>query len=685
MELYFTAGLASLLCLCSWGFSPAVKAETAQINELFNMSLEDLMETEITSATKRSQSLLRTAAATYVISEEDIRRSGVSTIPEVLRIVPGISVAQIDANKWAISSRGFNDLYSKYLLVLIDGRSIYTPTSSSVHWNTLDYPLEDIKRIEVIKGPGAALWGANAVNGVINIITKRASETRGIAVSIETGNKQKILSARHGGKISQTGRYRFYVKAREENSSASTSTHSENDNWDMFHTGFRVDWRKYYEDAFTLQGDFYSGTEGTTLNYPTTTPPFSAVDVASTETSGLNFLARWTKTYSSTSEWTLQSYYNQHEREEIVTNDRPSQETHETIDIDFQHRIQTLFHQQIVWGLNLRYIRETRRQSFRFSLFDNNSTTIQVGAFVQDEISLIDKRLSAILGGKVEYFELAGIEFQPNARLMWTPTPTHTIWASVAQAMRNPTKVEQEAKINTAVYPGDQCNNGNLCVIQYQGNRDINPEKLNAAYEIGFRSAITHTFSYDLALFYNQYTNLISSEKKAQYASNEFGVPVEIIPHQFVNDTKGTTRGLELSSMWQASSAWRLLAGLSILDMNIETTNNFDINRASPRKQFNLRSYYNFSPNIEFDTLAYFVSDLSIVTKNPEKTEYVLKTIEKYWRLDLRLAWTPRKTSSAVLGVRNLLDRVHREFSNSPFIIANEVKRNFYLKLTQYF
>src|SRR5467141_5147992 len=425
-------------------------AQTSRsVPDVTAMSVEDLMNMQVTSVSKRSQKLSDAAAAIFVITQEDIRRSGAASIPEALRLVPGLEVARIDQNKWAIGSRGFNGRFDNKLLVLIDGRSVYTPLFSGVYWNVQDVMLEDVDRIEVIRGPGATLWGANAVNGVINVITKKAKSTQSAVVTAGAGTEERAAGGvRYGGKVGDNSYFRAYTKYFNWGPSAYPSGMTAHDGWDALRGGFRADWTPAGSNSLTLQGDIYQSKYGETLTVPSLNAPYSNTFPNNGKYSGGNLLGRWNHS-SEGSSMSLQMYY-----DNTTIADNSLFVDHQNIfDIDFQHGFHVGDSQQFVWGLGYRSIRDRNDPSFSVSLQPNQVTLNQFSTFLQDEISLVDSRLRLTLGSKFEHNEFTGFEIEPNARLLWNLTPNQSIWTAVSRAVRTPALTEEGLRLNSAVIP----------------------------------------------------------------------------------------------------------------------------------------------------------------------------------------------------------------------------------------
>src|SRR5438874_1148306 len=522
----------------------SVSAQNQGVPDISRMSIEELMNVEVTSVAKRPQRVADAAAAVFVITQEDIRRSGSASIPEALRMVPGLQVARIDENKWAIGSRGFNGRFDNKLLVLIDGRSVYTPLFSGVYWNVQDVMLEDVDRIEVIRGPGATLWGANAVNGVINIISKKAKDTQSAAVTAGAGTEERGSgSVRYGSKIGNTS-YRAYGKYFNWGPSEYPSGMTAHDGWDALRGGFRADWTPAGANSLTLQGDIYRSRFDETLTVASLSAPYSNTFPNDGKYSGGNILGRWNHT-SERSSMSLQMYY-----DNTTISDHSLFGDHQNIlDLDFQHGFHVGDSQQFVWGLGYRSIRDKNDSSFTVSLQPNQVTLNQFSTFLQDEISLVDNRLQITLGSKFERNEFTGFEIEPNARLLWNLTPNQSIWTAVSRAVRTPALTEEGLRLNSQVIPpGTPFANPTPfpAVVAVFGSHQFNSEDL-LAYELGYRVQATKNLSLDIATFYNNYSNLRTAEPGGIYPE-PLGSPAPtdiVIPFFAGNKMSGGTYGVE--------------------------------------------------------------------------------------------------------------------------------------------
>jgi iron complex outermembrane recepter protein len=650
-------------------------ASTQNLPDVTTMSVEDLMNVQVTSVSKRTQKLADAAAAIFVITQEDIHRSGATCIPEVLRMVPGLQVARIDENKWAISARGFNGRFANKLLVLIDGRSVYTPLFSGVYWNVEDVMLEDVERIEVIRGPGATLWGANAVNGVINIITKSAKSTQS-ALAVAGGGTETRGSGsfRYGGRLNQGTYYRAYAKYFNVGPSTDPSTgRRADDNWDALRGGFRADWTPAGADSLTLQGDIHRSGYGETLTVPSLDAPYSATFPNNGSISGGNVLGRWNHAFENSST-SLQMYY---DRTNITETSLFTD--HENIfDIDFQHTFHATGSQEIVWGLGYRSTLDGNDSSFVVSLHPNKLTLNQFSAFAQDEVSLLDKRVRITLGSKFEHNGFTGFEAEPNARLLWTITRNQSVWTAVSRAVRTPALTEEGLRLNSAVLPpGSPVNPIPFpTLISVFGSSHFKSEDL-LAYEAGYRVQVTNNFSADIAGFYNHYTHLRTAEPGAPSLEVSPAPPHILAPLVAENKMSGGTYGTELFGDWRVLPRLRFLSSYSYLQMDIQkdltsldpTADNPGL--SSPRHQFYVKSSLDLPKHFDHDLVVRYTDRLPGLN------------IPSYYSLDTRFGWRPTSRLELSISSQNLLNKKHLEFL-PDFIDTSptEVKRTFYGSVT---
>ena len=647
--------------------------------DLTELSFEELMDVEITSVSRHSQPLSEAAAVVFVISNEDLRRSGATSIPEALRMVPGMQVAQIESNKWSVSARGFAGRFANKLLVLVDGRTVYTPGFSGVYWEQLDLVLEDIERIEVIRGPGATLWGANAVNGVINIITKSAVDTQGGLALIGVGNEERLGGTlRYGEEMAAGVHGRAYVNYAEKDEMVTVSGEAAADAWNIRQGGFRVDSEPTSGDRLSLQGDVYRGDYDQHVRVPTLTPPtYTDTFHDTAEGSGWNLLGRLDHPLSVSSDFTLQLYYDHYERKEaaLVWQD------FDTFDIDFQHHSRLAERHNLIWGLGYRGVRaSTRSTEYVSSDFDSLTTELWSG-FIQDELELIEDKLRLTLGSKFEHNDMTGFEYQPNVRLLWQLEQDKVLWAAVSRAVRTPSIGERHWGSDTLTIPPmlPPYNSPLPILIVSQGNNDFETEEL-LAYEVGFRINPQPTLSLDLALFFNEYDNLRSVEASLPQMADDG--PYLVLESPMANKGHGSVYGLELAADWLVRKDWRLALAYSFAEADLKTDAdsvdryNALLEENLPRHQLSLRSLKNLRPDIDFDLWLRYVDES--YTMRPDAF-FGSATIDGYWDLDLRLAWRPVKRIELALVGQNLLQDSRFEGTQESFSAADsEVQRGVY-------
>ncbi|MCG8683938.1 MAG: TonB-dependent receptor [Desulfobacterales bacterium] len=632
--------------------------------DLTVLSIEELMDVEVTSVAKKSQNLSDSAAAVFVISNDDLRRSGVTSIPEALRMVPGMNVARLDSNKWAVNARGFNGRFSAQLLVLIDGRSVYTPTFSGVYWEVNDVMLEDVDRIEVIRGPGATLWGANAVNGVINIITKTAADTQGGLISAATGNVEKAIgSARYGGKFGESSHWRAYVKYNDRDSFSYVDGEDAKDDWDLVRSGIRVDSTLTDKDNLTIIGDIYESNINQTLFLAQPTSPYMVQTQVDTDASGANLLARWQRTLSSTSEFALQVYYDGYERtEDIVDEER------DNFDLDFQHRFALGGNQDIVWGARYRYTDDTYVNSSISDVDPLERDDSLYSAFIQDEISIIPEKLQLTLGSKFEHNDYTGSEIQPSGRLMWSASQEHKFWGSASRAVRTPSRAEHDGTFD--YYASFPSTSPLPVLISVSGSEDLESEEL-MAYELGYRFIPTPKFSLDLTAFYNDYRKIrgfISQpiENMGTYLEQNLVIG---------NTVTGQTYGIEAAVSTAVTDYLKMHLAYSFLDYDFKdgSVGGF------PRHQASLRGQFSFGSSLEFDVWFRYVDDMDATYMFSDTGWY---EVDAYLTMDMRFGWKIRPNMELDLIGQNLLDDSRVEFAQEAFSQVTEVERSLFAKLT---
>ena len=659
------SGLGVLLFML--GTQPSF-AQLLKPNDLSEASLEQLMNVEVTSVSKKEQKISKVAAAIYVISQEDIRRSGATTIPDLLRMVPGMDVAQIRADDWAISARGSNGAFANKLLVLIDGRTVYSPVYSGVFWFMQDVPLADIERIEVIRGPGATVWGANAVNGVINIITKSAKETHGGLIEGSAGSQlvgQGLVQ--YGGTAGRTGDYRVFASYSGYDSLLGPNGREASDAWHMRHAGFRSDWELSDRDSLTVQGDIFATGGGETISgFNSFAPPFQSVFNTPVTSQGGNLLGRWKHVFSPTSDTALQVYFDR-----IDGTIYGVSGIIDTVDLDFQHHLALGSRHDLVWGLGFRSIRDDLSPSPATSFNPARDAKTLASAFAQDEIRLAAP-LWLTIGTKFEYSDDTGASLQPSVRLLWSPDDRNTVWGAVSRALRQPSRTDNDFRQNLIGFPGQ---NGIPTVFSVFGNPSFQAEDLKA-YELGYRWAPVQRASLDLTTFFNKYNDLKSVEPGTPYLETD-PLPFHVvIPEVFQNKVGGNSYGAEISANLNVTSSWKLSGSYSRFQMNLHpyaTSMDTDpslANGDSPANQFQLRSYYIWSRNWDIDVSLYFVGRLADLS------------IPQYARLDTRLAHRLGEWAELSIVGQNLLDDHHFEYGQTlETALAAQSRRSVYAKV----
>jgi iron complex outermembrane receptor protein len=644
-------------------------------SDLSKLSIEDLMNLNVTSAAKKEEPVERTAAAIFVITSEDIRRSGATNIPDLLRMVPGLEVAQINGDTWAVTSRGFNDAFANKMLVLVDGRTVYSPVFSGVFWDAQDMILANIERIEVIRGPGAALWGTNAVNGVINIITKSTSLTQGATVSGGGNVEGGFGDAEYGGQLKGNGFYRVFAKGFSRDSVPGAAGQGPQDGWNLESGGFRADWKFNSRDSLTVEGGlFRSGGQGTT-DFTTSLAPLTFGSLPSVlTTSGGNLLARWRRTFSTRSEISLQTYYDSE-----TANSGFIRGIANTFDIEFQHHFAIGERHDIVWGVDYRAIQITTSGGIPVSFTPPRTLENLTSVFLQDEIELAPGRLRLTLGGRVQREYTGGIDFQPDARLLWTPDMRQAIWLAASRALRGvaPSDTSVTAFLGPVAGPG-----GIPIVPEAQGNPNMRPES-EVAFQAGYRAEVSSNISISTTAFFNNYTRLLGEGAGTPILETGSGAPFLLLPETANNDINGQTYGIEFFGNWKPLSVWKLSGGFTWLDGAFHDDspgappNTTATALNSPHHQFSIRSNLDLPHRVEFDSALYRVGPLDATTQ---------PGVPGYYRLDARLGWRVGEHIEFSIAGQNLLSPSHIEAASEPdWFEAIAIRRSFYAKMTWYF
>lgn len=641
----------------------AGKHDSGSERDLTELSPSELADLEVTTVAKRPEKRSLVAAAVHVVTAEDVRRSGVRNLAEALRLAPGVQVARINSSQWAVGVRGFASRLSRSLLVLMDGRSVYTPLFAGVYWEVQDTMLEDLERIEVVRGPGGTLWGANAVNGVVNVITRGAKETQGLFVQGGGGSEERGFGAvRYGGRLGSSAAYRVYGKYFDRG----PGFHPDGrdfDAWHMGQAGFRADWDQDPQSSLTFQGDLYQGRAGQRTTLSSYSPPFAEIVESEAKLSGGNVLARWQRAFPSGSRLSAQAYYDRTHRREATF-----EEARDTFDLDLQHHVSLPLRQELAWGLGYR-VSNGRTGGIPTIVFDPARRTDHLfSAFVQDEIEMAGDRLRLTVGAKAERNDYSGFEIQPTGRLLWQPRSRQSVWVAVSRAVRTPSRVEHDLSLTAILDPRGPT------FVRVLGDKRFQPEKA-VVYEAGYRIQATERFSADLAVFYNRFDDLFSLETGPIAREASPPPPHFVLPFLIGNRLEGSGYGSELTATARLVPWWQLHGTYSHLRLELRAepgstdTTSLDAEGASPRHQLSLRSSMDLPAELGFDLSLRHASELPA------------QRVASYNSVDARLAWRPSaRIELAVVG-QNLLDAHHVEFGGG-LPSRTEVERGFYAQLS---
>jgi iron complex outermembrane receptor protein len=617
----------------------------------------------VTSATKREQSKFDAAAAITVLTQEDIRRSGATVLPEVLRMVPGLNVSRLDAHTWSISARGFTGVYSNKMLVLIDGRVVYTPLFGGVYWDVQDLVMEDIERIEVIRGPGGTLWGANAVNGVINVTTKNSKDTQGVLATGLAGNQEYIGEGRYGGMIGEDTSYRVYGRGfkMDDFDVPSGSPYQAHDAWWQWRLGMRADSQVTENDLVTIQGDFYDGKENAIGDEPP--PDFNYTEVSDVEVRGGNVLTRWTHTFSDDQSLEMFAYWDQTRRQTYSLF-----ELRNSVDVLAQHNFgfDAAGKWLVNWGVEYFWTGDQTTPTAGASFVPADQDFHRVSGFAQAQWNLFDDRLQLIGGSKLEWNSYTDFEYQPTAKALWKFMEDNAFWASISRAVREPARADRDV-----FYTGT--------II---GNKDIESENLMAV-EGGYRNQMLQNFTVDVTGFYNRYGDLAATIPT---------IPT-FLPFQLVNGTTSRAYGVETELAWAPTEGLRFVTSHSYLRVKENLVQNAvqatGLNSgAAPRHTWVMRGLWDVPVvPVELDASVWYVGKLTTrwnptagLPINPATSP----EIGAYWRFDLRLGWQATDWLGLEVVGQNLTDKSHIEYGESPFPIypGDYVPRSYYGKVT---
>ena len=648
----------STVAVCSAPPVFASPKEDAEVEKLLSLSLEELGNVTVTSVSKKSEPENEAAAAVFVITQDDIRRSGAVNIPETLRMVPGLSVAQSGSNNWTVTSRGFNSQFANKLLVLIDGRTIYSPLFSGVIWDSQDIVLADIERIEIVRGPGATLWGANAVNGVINIITKNSRDTQGGLATATVGNQMIGGAVRYGAKIADGDYVRTYAKYNDYDDQYNEDGSDAGDSWRKKQAGFRSDMKLAGDNKLTVQGDIYTIDEDDPFIFPDLNSGIYYSASKGFKLKGGNILTRWEQKQSKDSETTLQAYFDNASSETLFFND-----TANTADIEFQHAWSGWKRQEFIWGGGYRFINDKNDPtSAQYSLSPKTRNDNLFNAFFQDKIALIEDKLFLTLGSKFEHNNYSGFEVQPSVRMSWVPSYTQTVWGAISRAVHTPSRFDADGQLSYAILPPT------IAVplptlVQSAGNDNLDSEEL-IAYELGYRFQPVKSVSVDIAGYYNDYNKIFI---------DTLGDPVIFGTHVLQpliaqNANKANSFGVEMLVRYDVTSSWRLVGSYTYTNLKFDDKSNlvFSYVGKTPKNIFNISSTYLFQNKIEMNNAFYAVSELHGID------------IPSYYRFDTKLSYPLTDSVTVSLVGQNLFDHRHKEFSPFLYQTQAEIGRSIY-------
>jgi iron complex outermembrane receptor protein len=663
-----------LLILLAAGSSRADAPQNGQgtPGQLKSLSLAQLGDVEVTTVSKDPRQVQKTPAAIFVITQEDIRRSGATSIPEALRQAPGVEVARVDANHWSVAIRGLAGQFSKDLLVLIDGRSVYTPLFAGVYWDAQEVMLEDVERIEVIRGPGGTIWGANAVNGVINIITKSAENTHGALATLGGGNVDEGTGGvRYGGTAGKDFNYRVYgigsIRGPEFHSDGEAF-----DQWRMGQMGFRTDWKSTEKDAFTVQGDIYRVGSGERVSLASFSPPAETQPADTAYTSGGNLLARWQHTTGEGSDIQIQAYFDRTNRV-----DSEGGETRDTFDVDFVQHARTFGQQELTWGLGARISPSNFLQtSAGVNFLPNKQTDSIYSGFMQYELPIVRDRLTLTAGSKLEHNNFSGFVYEPSVRLLWTPTDHQSFWAAVTRAVRTPSRQDQDVSFN--IFAGF-VNLGTPpspipVFFDIEGNRKQKAEQL-IGYEAGYRTQVNRDIYVDFTGFYNAYRDLEGYGPAILIEASPTAPVFFVLP--YANIIQGDTVGAEIAPDWKIKPWWQVRGSYSYMNLTLKDKPGFtDVGNllksyegSSPRHVVGFQSLFNLPKHFELDATYGYSSTLP---------QY---NVDAYSTADVRLGWHYGEgLDFSVIG-QNLLRSSHEEFGGNPGPLVG-IKRSVYAKVT---
>jgi iron complex outermembrane receptor protein len=659
-KLFFACTAIAALC-CPKG-AGAQAAELADKTDLSQMSLEELTKIEVSSVARKDQELYKTPAAVYVITRDDIRNSGVSSIPELFRIVPGIQVAQVSGNEWAVSARGFNSEFADKMLVLIDGRSIYSEIYSGVFWGQNDLLLEDIERIEVIRGPGGTLWGANAVNGIINIITSKADQTQGKLILGEAGRMDREGAVRYGGQMGSKLQYRGYFKELKRNELVADDGKSAHDGADEQLGGVRFDWQARPHDHLILKSTLFRGREDKKIN-----AGYDGIVGDKVLASTGYALSRWEHRFAG-SDLALQSYFTQEIHDEVEGLGRMR-----SLDFDFQHHLPAFWRNDINWGTGFRLTTD-RIGGIPLTFLHNHHRDELYSFFFEDDLTLVPDKLVLTGGFKLQHNSYTGYEIQPGVRALWSPDEHHALWAAISRAVRTPSVQDRDLNLFEQIAPEDDL----PTEANVLGNPNFHSEVLRA-YEGGYRQQVGKRVSADLAGFMNVYTGLRNRAEETPYVVTS-PTPTLIVPILYDNGINAHTHGMEAAISWTPARELRIQASYSWANAHLKVVDgqNADLGDtwSSPTNTLSLRGNWAFARRWNFYSSLYTVSKLE------QASPIISAPVKQYARFDAHVSCNLLNQLQFSTGGDNLFQSRHPEFDpNDSFSVRSQIPRSAFIKL----
>ncbi len=615
-------------------------------SDLTRLSIEELAGLKVTVAARRPQRHWDVPAATAVVTAEDVERSGLTSLPEALRLAPGVQVARANSNRWAVGIRGFASTLSRSVLALVDGRSVYTPLFAGVYWEQQQLLLPDLDRIEVVRGPGGTLWGANAVNGVVSVVTRSAHDTRGVYVEAGGGTTERaFLGLRYGGALGAATDYRVYGRYFDRGPESHTDG-ADFDAWSMGQGGFRLDSRRGTRDSFTVSGDLYDGRAGQRHTVAQYTPPYAQVVDDKGDLFGADLLGRFTRGSDGGGTLSVLTWYDRTDRKEAYLD-----ESRDTFDLELQHDFAFAKRHHLVWGLGFR-VSSDSTSGLPGPFFDPEDRTDHIySGFLQDEFRFASDRLALTAGAKLEHNGYSGFEAQPSVRLLWALTPRQRAWVAASRAVRTPSRADTD-QVQTVFLQQQAL----PIFVRAVGDQQFESETTHVV-EAGYRLQPLERLSLRAAGFYDRYSDLLGGRIGTVFVEDGPPPPRIVVPVLFGNYLEGETWGGELSFDAQPLASWRLHGAYSYLRVAVrpeepqpprltaDTTNG-----ASPRHQLFVRSSHDLPHGLFFDAFFRYVDEVPA------------QRVPAYSSLDLRLAWRPSAGLELAVVGQNLLDASHLEW-----------------------